>query len=398
VTDILAIDTHQAVLPTPGSPPAPGTAAWVTVRPHARRGAAVAADLLTALGKDLTWHGKGRNEHEDVQLAEAWITAMQVTGLVVANAQAAPLTTLDTLRDLAQRTSIDLWLLHRAPIDDRTLRKITKMATRPATMDQVPHPVPQAPPSQPPRPRSEPCEPDPLQPDPCGPGPQDVPFTSFLGFLVADPQLAPSLTAYATELATGTQAIAHGTSPRDAILRAVTRALRDASQPSELIARLKALQALAWRNDLHLDVDHHCLDASVERPRCASRELDQRLLAYRQPQRAITAALTHRGIPLDHISALTVAHAHHDGTLAPLPCPDPDSQALRLAVIAQRHLRHAQGAQPGDRLLAPDAKTLARFVNDATADLGINIAGRRVERQHDTIAWLKRLGITLKAL
>ena len=49
MTDILAIDTHQAVLPTPGSPPAPGTAAWVTVRPHARRGAAVAADLLTAV-------------------------------------------------------------------------------------------------------------------------------------------------------------------------------------------------------------------------------------------------------------------------------------------------------------------------------------------------------------
>ena len=57
-------------------------------------------------------------------------------------------------------------------------------------------------------------EPDPLQPDRSGAGPLDAPFTSFLRFLIADPQLPPSLTADATQLAIGTQAIAHGTSPR----------------------------------------------------------------------------------------------------------------------------------------------------------------------------------------
>jgi hypothetical protein len=43
-------------------------------------------------------------------------------------------------------------------------------------------------------------------------------------------------------------------------------------------------------------------------------------------------------------------------------------------------------------------RCVARFVNDATADLGLNIAGRRVERQTDPTAWLKRLGITLRDL
>ena len=38
------------------------------------------------LGKDLAWHGKGLNENEDLLLARAWIHALDVGSLVVANA------------------------------------------------------------------------------------------------------------------------------------------------------------------------------------------------------------------------------------------------------------------------------------------------------------------------
>lgn len=62
--------------------------------------------------------------------------------------------------------------------------------------------------------------------------------------------------------------------------------------------------------------------------------------------------------------------------------------------MAQRRLRELQGANPDARLLAPDAKTLARFVNNAVADTGINVAGLRGERRLDVTTWLKRMGLT----
>jgi len=122
------------------------------------------------------------------------------------------------------------------------------------------------------------------------------------------------------------------------------------------------------------------------------------LLSYRQPQRAIATALTIRGIDLDDIAALTLHDVQADGTIGSPPLIDDPTDASRLAARAQRRLRELQGATDADGLLCPDAKTLARFVNDATADLGLNIAGRRVERQTDPTAWLKRLGITLRDL
>lgn len=122
MTVIYAVDTGLVALTNEAGAPTSGSPVWVEVSPGVRRGAAVAADLLTALGKNLTWHGKGRNENEDVHLAQAWITAQQVSAVVVTNAQEAPLPALDTLRAIASGYDIDLWLLHRAPIDDRTHR------------------------------------------------------------------------------------------------------------------------------------------------------------------------------------------------------------------------------------------------------------------------------------
>ena len=165
-----------------------------------------------------------------------------------------------------------------------------------------------------------------------------------------------------------------------------------------LIARLRALQVLAWRNDLFLGIDTTTVLASAERPRCAPASLDDRLLSYRQPQHSIVTALTIRGVDLDDISALTLHDVRPDGTIGPRGLIEDPTDAFRLAARAPRRLRKLQGATDADLLLCPDTKTLARFVNDATADLGLTIAGRRVERQIDPTAWLKRLGIILRDL
>lgn len=393
MTGIQSVQTGLAVLPSPTGAPAPGSPAWINVRPDVRRGAAVAADLLSAIGKDLAWHGKGRNENEDLLLASAWIHALDVSSLVVANAQEAPLPVLDTLRELATQCGIGLWLLHRSPIDDRTHRKITKMARTAADLAHVPAPTERT-----------------AAPAPATAATAEVPaadFPSFQPAMLADPdRYAHALAAYDDQLQQAGAAIAASTNcsssgsgdPRTAITTAAGHLLRSAPDDGRLIARLRALQVLAWRNDLFLSVDITTVLASAERPRCAPDSLDERLLSYRQPQRAIATALTIRGIDLDDITALTLHDIQADGTIGSPPLIDDPTDALRLAARAQRRLRELQGANDADRLLCPDAKTLARFVNDATADLGLNIAGRRVERQTDPTAWLKRLGITLRDL
>jgi hypothetical protein len=389
MTGIQSVQTGLAVLPSPTGAPAPGSPAWITVRPDVRRGAAVAADLLAALGKDLAWHGKGRNENEDLLLARAWIHALDVGSLVVANAQEAPLPVLDTLRELATHSGIGLWLLHRSPIDDRTHRKITRMARTAADLAHVPAPIERV-----------------AAPAPATAATADVPaadFPSFLPAMLADPdRYADALTAYDGQIKQTGAAIEAGTGGSGDLRAAITKTaghlLRSAPDDGRLIARLRALQVLAWRNDLFLGVDATTVLASTERPRSAPGSLDERLLSYRQPQRAIATALTIRGIDLDDITALTLHDVQAGGTIGSPPLIDDPTDAFRLAARAQRRLRELQGATDADRLLCPDAKTLARFVNDATADLGLNIAGRRVERQTDPTAWLKRLGITLRDL
>lgn len=384
MTDITIVDTHQQPIPITRGIPSPASPVWVTVRPGVRRGATVAADLLSSLGKNMTWHGKGRNEAEDIHLAIAWIRAMRVTGIVIVNAQEAPLPTLDALRNIAHQSDADLWLLHRAPTDDRTFRKITKMATRTLSLDQVPSPLPLPQPASPQR-----------STVPTMPGNN---FATFHAALLADVAAEPALALYLDQVS-ATQAIIDSAVPaRDAILSGAHLILRDAPDDGELIARMHALQVLAWRHDLFLDVDLDTLLPSVERPRHSSSALDAALLAYRQPQRAIVAALTLRGIPLNTIDALTIGDTDTSGNVTPLAHEVHLTDALRTAIRAQRHLRTLQDAATTDRLLLPDAKTLARFVNDATADLGITMAGRRVERALTTRAWLKRLGITLRSM
>lgn len=381
---VFAIDTGGITLPYPAGPPAPGTPVWVTVRPTVRRGATVAADLLVALGKNLTWHGKGRNETEDVRLAQAWIHALQVSALVITNAQEAPLSTLDTLRAITRACDIDLWLLYRAPVDDRTHRKLTKMATATGNLDHVPAAAPRS--QKPPAPAPA------VVPVP------DADFPLFRTLLLADDaRFAAAFAAYDDELHRTTATIDDGANVRTALMAAAVRVLRAAPDNGELISRMRALQVIAWRRDHFLAVDTTTLLASVERPRCAGDALDALLMSYRQPQRAIVTALTLRGISLDVMDALSVADVDPAGAFHTIPLTDPTDD-LRLAVIAQRHLRTFDGAGPDDRLLAPDAKTLARFVNNAAADLGTNIAGRRVEREIAQATWLKRLGITIKAL
>ena len=74
---------------------------------------------------------------------------------------------------------------------------------------------------------------------------------------------------------------------------------------------------------------------------------------------------------------------------------DPICMAFR----AQRHLRASQGASIVYTLVCQDLKSLAGYVLEARQDLGVNVAGRLVERSTKALtAWLKSLGITIRMM
>lgn len=357
-------------------------AVWIHVRPNLRRGAAVAADLLSALGKDLSWHGKGRNEQSDRALAVAWIRAMGAQDIVVSNAQHAPESALRFLATLSQECGTTTWLLYRAPIRDTTLGLIHSLASHSDDWAAVPLP--------------EPGNHTPVTTSNCIPFP--VPAVDFLSFqraAAASEEWSEALRVFSDQLNISHLSLLDHPSAAG-IHSLVARLLVQAHGTSELISRLRACQLAAWKAGHLLSIDFSTLPPSQELPTTPLAELDQALMRYRQPQRIVVNSLCARGIPLAEVQRLTLAEATQDPTLPRLV--DRPTNALTTATEALVHLRRQEGASEDAFLLVQDAKTLATYVTHAIADTGINIAGRRVERVHEISKWLKQLGLTVRPL
>ena len=106
-----------------------------------------------------------------------------------------------------------------------------------------------------------------------------------------------------------------------------------------------------------------------------------------------------RNIDLNRIASLTVGDIGERGLPTRMPDVTSPEDPICTAFRAQRHLRTIQGATAGDPLVCQDLKSLARYVLDAQHDLGVNVAGRLVERNAKaSTAWLKNLGITIRAM
>ncbi|WP_141014466.1 hypothetical protein [Nocardioides sambongensis] len=124
------------------------------------------------------------------------------------------------------------------------------------------------------------------------------------------------------------------------------------------------------------------------------------MLAYRQPYRALTTALTRHGYGVADLTTITLGDT--DPTNGTIHCPSTEielSPAAATALRAQHHLRSKHGATPGDPLLPHNTKALAKALTDAQTDLGIHVHGRRAERtRNHTTRALRQLGITLHQL
>jgi hypothetical protein len=383
-----AVDIAHEAISLPTTPFVAG-AVWVEVRPNLRRLHTVAGDILAALGKRRDLAGKGRNEHEDVTHAVAWMRAYEVTDLVVLDAQRLHPLILRGLANLADQAQVELWLLHRPPRDDNFLRALTR---RDAT-DQPLHAVPEH--------LTKTAVPLtaalPLPP---------VPHTEFVTFRTT---CRETLTADALELVeTRFLATAQHCDTRlgrDGAHRATVATLayeliNPAPDDPKLITDLRALQVAAWQHDLYVRIDLPRLLHSEERPRFPSLEADFALTAYRQPYRAITAVLTRHGVGLEDIANTRLCDCTEDGRHVRIAGRTvPLGPHTARAVRAQHHLRSRDGADPTDLLLPHSTKALAKALTDAAHDLGLHLHGRRAERTRDhTEGALRALGIDVMSL
>ncbi|WP_236830114.1 hypothetical protein [Blastococcus sp. KM273128] len=386
---LVAVDVTGDPVTIPAHPPLVSGALWVEARPDLDRLHVLAGDLLGALGKRRDIAGKGRNQQDDVRHAIAWVTAHDVEHLVVTEAQRLHPIILTGLMRLAAEIGARLWLLHRPPRSDAFVRALSRRGATTAELTEVPHPV------------AVPV----LDPVPAADLPA-VPADEFLTFRAACARTLPAGDAARADvhfLDTARRCDGalgdHGAS-RHTVADLLHRILNTAPGDAQLTVEVRALQAAAWHYDLYVKVDMARLLHSEERPRIPAADADAALVAYRQPHRAITVALTRDGHGLEDVGAVRIGDASPDGgTLTIVDGAVRVGPHTARAVRAQRHLRLAQGAGTDELLLPHTPKALAKALTEAASDLGIHVFGRRAERTRDhTEGALRALGVTVEAL
>lgn len=355
---------------------------WVRIRPGLRRGAAIASDALSALGKNLTLHGHGRNEQEDIGLAASWIRARQISHLVMWDAHELTTRTLPTAVALAERSGVHLWLIYGAPVSDSLLRKLAAYPR--AELASIPVPAPRSGPDFSARMRWN-----------LG-LPAGEPFFLFRT-RVSDTQ-SLQVIAYERQMDRTILALAESGDSKSVIRLALTDAILEGDSDASICARLKGIQAAAWHHDIYVSVDFDRLLNSPERPRVPHHETDHLLLTYRQPLRAIAVGLALRGVGAKDITGLSLSDITDSGHLPPSIGIDGHSPALCLALRAQRLLRVSQGASADDSLLPIAERTLTTYVHQAGSDLGIDPCVARIPTRTSRDRWLNGLGIRIESL
>lgn len=381
------VDVTDIPLELPTGPAAGGSALWVQVRPDLRRGAVIAGDILAALGKRRDVAGKGRNEHQDVTLAIAWMRAYDITALVITEAQRLHPTVLPKVISWANTAQIPLWLLHRAEHSDTFIRALARRGAHPRHLDEVP----------PPTPRTT----APGQRPTLGVKLPDAPFHQFrtacdttLGKKAAD-RVRLRHTSTATRCY---DTLRRDDSGPDVIARLAEGILGTAPEDDLLTVDIRALQLAAWHCDLYLKTDLPALLISPERQLTDPHTVDAALTAYRQPHRAVavTLAMHQVGVRAIHQLPLTAANANGTVALGPgrqVEFPEHASRALRALVHLRTPLHEAKPT-----LLGIPERAVSSSLNDAVTDLGIRVHGRTAERHSHPVRWLRRLGLTLHPL
>jgi hypothetical protein len=386
-----AVDTAGEPMPAPSGSRLAGPL-WVEARPNLRRTHVLAGDILAALGKRRDIAGKGRNEHDDIRHACAWLRAHDVTELVVTHAQRLHPKILGSLVRLAARAGAeDLWLVHQPPRTDQFQRSLTRRGAAPLHVADLP---PFA------EPAAREAAADPHQPLPA------VPRTEFVTFRAdyrrrLDPCDAARVDARFNQTAGRCHQQLSSRGPtRECVADLLHAILNTAPPDAELIVDVRALQTAAWHHDLYIKIDLDRLTRSEERPRLPPAAVDDALAAYRQPYRALCATLGRVGHGVADIAAVAILDT--DAQLGAITCRGHEVRlgpAAHRALRAQLWLRADAGADAGDPLLPHTPKALAKALADAAVDLGVRVHGRRAERSRDhTQGGLRALGVTITAL
>lgn len=382
---VIAVDITGQPVTAPTAPAAPGSPVWVTIRPNLRRSHTVATDILAALGKRRDLAGKGRNQHEDLNLAAAWLRSYDTDHLVLIDAQHLGSLILAGICRLADAAHVDLWLLHRPPATDTFARALARRAHTEKTLGDVPAAIPRA------------------TIDAVETGFPVVPrhdvhlFRAAVDRALHGTERDAALSSFETAARVADEAFHQGGTGPDAVRRIVDDILEDAPGDDLLLTRIRGTQLAAWHHDLFIRVETVALLNSEERPTLPAGHVEEALTAYRQPHRIITCALTNRGQALRDIANLHASDIDPTGRQLrigadTLTVSDTLTRALRVA----RDLADQRG---DDRLLPYAEQTLAAVITDATKDLGLHVKGRRAERTRPKhTAYLRRLGITLRSL
>lgn len=393
------VNTMGHRITVPHGPAAPGSPLWIEIRPDLKRFAVIAGDLLAALGKRRDVAGIGRNEHEDIALAGAWMHAYDTTAIVVTEAQRLSPRLLTHLVKFAKAQHLPLWLLHHPPHTDTYLRHLDRRTAHPRHLDEVPQAIEASVPENAARPILH----------------LDLPAASFHHFLDACRQhLTDAQYAALDERHTRTRTHAEralrleGTATEPGRLQQAVKVLANlveetllqAPDDDLLITDIRAIQAAAWEHDLYLQSDMPALLASSERVTHTPAAVDEQLTAYRQPARILSVALGTR-----QVGVTAITQVRYSDTDPAAGTIDIEGRTLRLgphtrrALRAQHHLHDSGvGADPRDRLIAAADRAVSSALNDARTDLDIHVHGRRAERHVHPNRWLNKLGLTVHDL
>lgn len=393
------VNTMGHRITVPHGAAAPGSPLWIEIRPDLKRFAVIAGDLLAALGKRRDVAGIGRNEHEDIALAGAWMHAYDTTAIVVTEAQRLSPRLLTHLVKFAKAQQLPLWLLHHPPHTDTYLRHLDRRTAHPRHLDEVPRAI------------EAPSNKDEERPTLH----LDLPAASFHHFLDAcRQQLTDAQYATLHERHTRTRAHAEvalrSVEPVTAtgrlaeagtvLANLVERALVDAPDDDLFITDIRAIQAAAWDHDLYLKSNMPALLASPERVTHTPAAVDEQLTAYRQPARILSIALASR-----QVCVAAVTQIRYCDTNPTTGTADVEGRTLQLGPHTTRALRaqhrlHAGvvDASPDDRLIATPDRAVSSALNDARIDLNVHVHGRRAERHVHPRRWLNKLGLTVHDL
>jgi hypothetical protein len=382
------VDVTGTPTPLPRGLPAAESALWFEIRPNLKRSAVIAGDILAALGKRRDVAGKGRNEHEDVALVLAWLHAYDISALVATEAQNLARLTLRHLVTVAKAAGLPLWLLHRPPRSDDFYRDLTRVRAHPMRYSDIP----------PPRVRETKTGERPaLGLDLTSAPPLDRFRTTLRRTLPAD-SYALLESTYADTFTRCDDTLDRDGASIDVIANLVEGVTASAPLDDALIVGVRALQLAAWHHDTYVKTDIPALLASSERPLVDPITIDETLVAYRQPHRAVVVALAAQQVGVLATLEITVGDARDDGVHLRDGRVAVLGEHTSRACQAQVELRRRDGATASDPLFRLTDRAVSTALNQAALDFGIAVHGRRAERHVHPRRWLARLGITVTDL